>query len=215
MIKAIFWDNDGVLADTEHLYFDATAEVLAPLGIHLSEPDYIQLFLIEGRGAWHLAAARGLDPAEIERLRRTRNELYGRRLAEQAEPMAGVEAVLQALHGRYVMGIVTSSRKDHFDAIHARTGLTRFFDFILTASDYARVKPHPDPDLEAIARAGVPPEACLAIEDSARGLEAARAAGVRCVVVPTRLTRGSDFSGAHAVVPAIQDVLGILESETE
>jgi HAD superfamily hydrolase (TIGR01509 family) len=213
MVKAIFWDNDGVLADTEHLYFGATAEVLAPLGINLSEADYIQLFLIEGRGAWHLAEARGCGPAEIERLRHTRNEIYGRWLAERAEPMAGVEAVLRALHGRYVMGVVTSSRKDHFDAIHTRTGLIRYFDFILTASDYARVKPHPDPYLAAIARAGVPPAESLAIEDSARGLDADSAAGIPCVVVPTRLTRGCDFRGAHAVVPAIQDVLGILKSE--
>ena len=52
--KAIFWDNDGVLVDTEHVYFEATRQVLASAGIDLTRDEYIELFLVQGRGAWHL-----------------------------------------------------------------------------------------------------------------------------------------------------------------
>jgi HAD superfamily hydrolase (TIGR01509 family) len=207
MPKAIFWDNDGVLVDTEELYFKATQRVLADVGIALTEADYIELFLIQGRGAFHLATDRGMSPAEVERLRSDRNLLYGQWLAEAPRTMDDVRQVLEALHGRYVMGVVTSSRKDHFDVIHAQTGLLKYFDFVLTAADVRRVKPDPEPYLRAVERSGFKASECLAIEDSARGLEAARAAGVPCVVVPTRLTRGCEFPGADGVLPALGDLL--------
>ena len=205
-IKALLWDNDGVLVDTEHLYFEATRRVLASAGVELTEPQYIDHFLVEGRGAWHLLEERGADAKEIARLREERNELYGRLLRQEPRAIPGVAETLQALRGRYVMGVVTSSRKDHFDLIHEQTGLLQYFDFVLTASDYPRVKPHPDPYLAAVARSGVGAEACVAIEDSERGLEAATLAGVRCIIVPTALTCGGRFAGAHRVLASVAEI---------
>jgi HAD superfamily hydrolase (TIGR01509 family) len=205
--KAIFWDNDGVLVDTEELYFKATQCILADAGIPLTEADYIELFLIQGRGAFHLALERGMSPDDVERLRTARNVLYGQWLATETRVMYDVRRVLEALHGRYVMGVVTSSRKDHFDVIHAQAELLKYFDFVLTAADFRRVKPDPEPYRRAVERAGFDASECVAIEDSARGLEAARAAGVPCIVVPTRLTRGCQFPGAEGVFPALGDLL--------
>ena len=114
--------------------------------------------------------------------------------------------VLDTLHGKYVMGIVTSSRRDHFDVIHAKTDLLRYFDFVLTAGDFPRTKPHPDPYLLAIERSGVAQAECIAIEDSERGLEAATLAGIRCIAIPTMLTRSCSFEGAHRVLDSIREV---------
>ena len=208
--QAILWDNDGVLVDTEELYFKATQHVLAGAGIGLTEDDYIDLFLVQGRGAFHLAEERGMSKDDVERLRADRNVLYGRWLAEAPRTMADVGVVLEALHGRYVMGVVTSSRRDHFDVTHAQTGLLKYFDFVLTAADFRRVKPDPEPYLRAVAHTGFDPADCVAIEDSARGLEAARGAGVPCLVVPTRLTRASAFPGADRVLQKLTDVLSVL-----
>ena len=69
MVKAILWDNDGVLVDTEHLYFAATQHVLASAGISLTQEQYIELFLMQGKGAWHLAEERGVPSVDIDRLR--------------------------------------------------------------------------------------------------------------------------------------------------
>src|SRR6266496_4442810 len=101
--KAIFWDNDGVLVDTEHLYFQATQDVLASVGIPLTRDDYVELFLVQGRGAWHVAEQRGIGPDEIERLRNERNVRYSDLLAQAPRLMPGVTQVLDALHGKYVM----------------------------------------------------------------------------------------------------------------
>jgi HAD superfamily hydrolase (TIGR01509 family) len=210
VIKALLWDNDGVLVDTEHLYFEATRRVLASAGVELTEQQYIDHFLVAGRGAWHLLEERGAGANEIARLRDERNDLYGRLLGEGPRTIPGVAETLQALHGRYVMGVVTSSRKDHFDLIHEHTGLLQYFDFVLTASDYPRVKPYPDPYLAAVARSGVGADACIAIEDSERGLEAATLAGVRCIIVPTALTCGGRFPGAYRVLTSAGEIPGAL-----
>lgn len=210
MRKAIFWDNDGVLVDTEHLYFKVTRDVLASAGIPLTEQDYLELFLVQGKGAWHLAEEHGLPPADVDRLRTRRNTLYADAIAEAPRLLAGVSRVLDALHGKYVMGVVTSSRKDHFDVIHRNTGILRYFDFVLTADDYPRTKPEPDPYLRAIEKSGIAREHCVAIEDSERGLAAARGAGVDCIIVPTALTRACTFTGAYRILKSLDEVPAIL-----
>ena len=108
------------------------------------------------------------------------------------------------------MGIVTSSRRDHFHTIHRRTGLLEFFDFVLTSDDYAESKPAPDPYLAGIARTGYAPAECLAVEDAPRGLAAARAAGIDCWVIPTDLSRPADFSAATRILNNVQEIPALL-----
>jgi HAD superfamily hydrolase (TIGR01509 family) len=210
MIKAILWDNDGVLVETEHLYFEATQHVLATIGVTLTREQYLELFLTQGRGAWHLAEARGLGAAELDVLRDARNRLYAEWLPLEPRVMPGVADVLASLHGQYVMGVVTSSRRDHFDLIHQSSGLLPYFDFLVTADDVRHVKPDPESYRHAVERTGFSSDVCLAIEDSERGLQAALGAGVRCVVVPTALTRGAAFVGAHRVLGSLAELAGIL-----
>jgi HAD superfamily hydrolase (TIGR01509 family) len=210
MPKAIFWDNDGVLVDTEHLYYRATREVLAEIGASLGEEQYVELFLRRNTGAWHLAEERGLSRAEIARLRAKRNALYGELLRAGGTVIAGVEEVLRALAPRYRMAVVTSSSREHFDLVHAASGLLRYFEFALTREDYERSKPDPEPYLRALARAGLAPGECLAIEDSERGLAAATAAGLECIVVPSRLTAGGDFRRAARVLAHIRELPAVL-----
>jgi HAD superfamily hydrolase (TIGR01509 family) len=210
-IKAILWDNDGVLVDTEHLYFRATQEVLASIGMELTEKDFLDLFLVEARGAWHLVSERGVSAAEIEKLRQTRNQRYAEYLRTETRLMEGIEDVLTELHGRYTMGIVTSSLREHFDIIHHSSGLLKYFDFVVASGDYTRYKPDPEPYLVALQRANCGPEECIAVEDSLRGLLSATRAGIRCYVVPQKLTSASDFSAAYRVLQNVRELLQELE----
>ncbi len=212
MISAIFFDNDGVLVDTEHLYMEASRAVLGERGIDLSEVTYIELFMRQNRGLLHFADECGWSPDDLSEMRARRNTLYAAMLAREPLVLDGVVETLEALRGRVRMAIVTSSRRDHFDLIHARTGLLRYFEFVLADGDYAASKPDPAPYLTAVTRAGVDPSSCVVIEDSERGLASAVAAGLRCVVVPSRLTRGSRFDGAWRVVDDVRDVPRMLES---
>lgn len=210
-MKAILWDNDGVLVDTEHLYFQATRETLAARGIEITEAQYLELFLQQSRGILHFAHEHGWSEEQLERIRRERSALYSALLREHSRVIDGVEEVLAALHGRCIMGIVTSSQREHFDIIHGKSGLLRYFDFVLASGDYSEPKPHPEPYLKAVERAGVAPEECIVIEDSERGLASAKAAGLRCIVVPSRLTAGRPFAGALHVARDIRELPRLLE----
>jgi HAD superfamily hydrolase (TIGR01509 family) len=212
MIKAIFWDNDGVLVDTEHLYFRATQEILSSVGFELTEKQFIELFLIEARGAWHLVQQMGFSPEEVEQLRQTRNKLYCDLLLKEKLLIEGVEEVLAELHGKYTMGIVTSSLKEHFDIIHQSTGLLKYFDFVVSSGDYTKYKPDPEPYRVALQKTGLRAEECIAIEDSLRGLLSATGAGIRCYVIPHRLTHTSDFASAFKVLNHVRELLDELNS---
>lgn len=215
MIHAIFWDNDGVLVDTEPLYFRATRELLAEAGVELTHEHFADLSLRQGRSCFDLAAERGLAADELDALRQRRNARYTELLRAGVAPIPGVVETLRALHGSRPMAIVTSSNPDHFEAAHASTGLREFFEFVLTNADYERHKPHPEPYLRAAARLGIEPSRCLVVEDTERGLRSARAAGMRCVVVPGELSRSGDFAAAEAVlesIAALPDLIARLEA---
>jgi hypothetical protein len=109
--RAILWDNDGVLVDTERWYFKATREVLAEVGIELTEALYFEHFLANSGGAWHLAAARGLSASAITSLRHDRNERYQFFLEHQPIAIPGVRETLQALRPQFTMGCPLNQRK--------------------------------------------------------------------------------------------------------
>jgi HAD superfamily hydrolase (TIGR01509 family) len=211
-VKALFWDNDGVLVETETLYFRATREVLAGAGVEIDEEHYTEFALRTGRSLLELAAEGGASAAQVEALRRERNARYAELLRGGVAVLDGVVDALRALHGRVPMAVVTTSNRDHFELVHARTGLLGFFDFVLASGEYERPKPHPDPYLAAAARMGASPEECWAVEDSERGVLAASRAGMRCLAVPGGLTRGGDFSRAHRVLASAREVPAIVEA---
>jgi HAD superfamily hydrolase (TIGR01509 family) len=205
-VRGILWDNDGILVDTEPLYFAACREALSRAGIELSRQQFVDISLRRGASVFELALERGLDARAAESLRVRRDEIYSASLSAGVEPRPGVIRLLNHLRGRVRMGIVTSSLREHFDAIHSRSGLPSRFDFVLVREDYGESKPAPEPYLEAIRRMGMPPESLIAIEDTERGLAAARAAGLRCLVLPNSLNRQRPFEGATARVNSVKEL---------
>ncbi|RFP11048.1 HAD family phosphatase [Duganella sp. BJB488] len=211
MLRAILWDNDGVLVDTERLFYEANRDLFRPLGLELSEQHFFDWYLADNCGAWHLLEPR-LSVAEIDAWRDERNRQYAATLASENIPaIDGVGEVLASLSPRLRMGVVTSSNRDHFEIIHDRLDLLPHFEFVLTFDTYARSKPAPDPYLLGLERLGVRADECLVVEDSPRGLQAATAAGIRCIVLRNELTRGHDFPGAWRVVDTMPQLLAEIE----
>ncbi len=206
MIEAILWDNDGVLVDTEKHYFAASREALARVEVELSAEDFRALSLGAGESVFRLARERGVGDAEIESLRNWRNRRYAELLAGRDCVLPGVRETLAALHGRVRMAVVTSSRREHFEIIHRRSGLLPHFEFCLVREDYRYSKPHPEPYLSALQRLALPAGACLVVEDSPRGLQAAQTAGLACLIIASPFSRPGDFHGARAVLQSCADV---------
>ena len=205
MLSAILWDNDGVLVDSEHYYFEANRIYLRRYGIELTEDQFFQWYLCESRGAWHLVDAQA-DAAQHARWRQERNAIHLQLLADAESLLTpGIAPLLASLHGRVEMGIVTSATRATFDAIHGKHDLLPYFRFVLTAETYEKSKPHPEPYLLGLERLGLPAEACV-VEDSPRGLDAARAAGLRCIILRNDLSRRHPFEGAYRVVDSTDEL---------
>ncbi len=212
-LAGVLWDNDGVLVDTERLFYQANRELFEGLGVALTERQFFDWYLADNCGAWHLVTCMQLTNERIAALREARNVRYAQLLAAAGVgPVPGVEDVLAAWSGRLPMGVVTSSNGDHFHQIHARLGLLRHFRFALTSEDYVNSKPSPEPYLMGLERLGVPAAQCVVVEDSPRGLQAARAAGLRCIVLRHPLTRHYAFPGAWQVVDGMAQLHAALSA---
>lgn len=206
MIKAILWDNDGVLVDTEKFYYQSTKEILSKYDVDLTKDLYIQNLLINSCGAWHLIPENKLPNRDISSLRAERNLRYSELIKSSGLLIDGVTETLENLHRKYKMAVVTSCIKTHFDLIHSSTNIIQYFDFVLTREAYKVSKPDPEPYLLAVEKLALPKEECLVIEDSQRGLIAAHAAGIQCWIIPNEFTRDLDFSLAAKVLNNISEV---------
>lgn len=198
--RALLWDNDGVLVDSEKLFFQATREIFVRFEVEVTEELYVDYVMRRGRSLFDLIEARVGGGDGIRRIRAMRDARYTELIGEGVRVLDGVREALTALHGQLPMAIVTGSGRDHFELIHRSLGLLRHFEFSLADGDYPRAKPEPDPYLLAAERLGFAPEECIVIEDSERGLTAAVAAGMRCLVVPSTLSSGGNFERAHRVL---------------
>ncbi|WP_306533273.1 HAD family phosphatase [Geobacter sp.] len=210
MFDGIFWDNDGVLMETEHLYYQANAEALAGVGVELSLDDFCRISLRQGESVLDLVAGPGQSSREAGELRRVRDEIYFRLLGAEARVMPGVRETLERLYGRLPMAIVTSCRRENFLQTHRASGLLSYFDFILTREDYGASKPDPEPYRTACARAGLDPGRCLAIEDSERGVISAVRAGLAVAAIPGHMNRGGDFGAARWLLDSVHDLPALL-----
>lgn len=209
MFDGIFWDNDGVLMETEHLYYQANAEALAQAGVDLTLEEFCRISLRQGESVLDLAVGSG----DAGVLRRVRDAIYFRLLGEQVRVLPGVPETLKRLHGRLPMAIVTSCRRDNFMQMHRTSGLLGYFDFILTREDYGSSKPDPEPYQTACARAGLDPARCLAIEDSERGVISAARAGLAVAAIPGSLNQGGDFGAARWMLDGIHELPQLLGLE--
>ena len=216
MIKALLWDNDGVLCDTERLFFEANRRVLEAHGLVLSHAQYLAWYLEQNHGAWHVLRARGYDDARIAEVRAARDDCYAQLLSDAPGLcFDGVEAMLARLAPRVSMCIVTASFAEHIELAHRAGKALDHIGHIVARTHVQRPKPHPDAYLHALDKLDLRAEDCIAVEDSPRGLAAARAAGLRCIVLRSALLAGYPFDGAWRVVESHRELEAELALELD
>lgn len=191
MLQAVFFDFDGVIADTEPLHLRAYQAVLQPDGITLDKEDYYTRYLgYDDAGLFEtLASDRGMtvNDAQIDRWIESKSTIVEEMLSSDAVLFPGAVACVKMFAERVPMAIASGALQPEIEIVLKHAGLRSCFGAIASASDGVRGKPAPDLYLLAIAKLGgsrsIDPSACIAIEDSRWGLEAARHAGLRCVAV--------------------------------
>jgi HAD superfamily hydrolase (TIGR01509 family) len=212
MISAVIFDLDGLLADTEKLHLQAYKETLAAHGIELRDSEYEEHWIRLGKGRREFIRARGLD-LDPDVLRKEKAARYTHLVATEAEPMPGAHDLLNTLYGKKALALASSSNSTSVKLAVSVLGIASCFSVILSGDSVERGKPHPDIFLLASQKLGVPPANCVVLEDAEKGVIAARAAGMKCIAVPNRHTKGNDLSKATLVVSGLDQVtLAMIES---
>jgi beta-phosphoglucomutase len=213
MLQAIFFDFDGVIADSEPLHLQAYQSVLARDGITLSREDYYERYLgYDDSGMFEaLAKDRGLaiDANTIGRWINSKSAIVESLLSSAGVLFPGAVDCIKMCAAHVPLAVSSGALEPEIDLVLRHAGLRDCFKAISSASDGVRGKPAPDLYLLAIAKLRVTtvaePRFCIAIEDSHWGLEAARAAGLRCVAV-THTYPATALSGADLIVDRLSDL---------
>ena len=178
------FDCDGTLADTMPLHFRAWTRAMDDFGGKFPEGLFYSwggkptsVIVVE------LNAMFGLS-LDVEKTVR-RKEDYYLALIPEVKPVGLVLGFAKTIHGSAPLAVASGGHHELVDATLAALGVTELFDAVVCAEDYANGKPAPDPFLEAARQLGVPARDCVVFEDSPTGIEAAEAAGMAHVFVPT------------------------------
>ena len=209
--KYILFDHDGVLVDTEYWFYKAGERALADIGFTLDSDQYLR-DMTQGMATWAQALAAGVDEETISRQREVRNVYYQEYLRTEDIEIDGVLETLDVLSDKYRMGIITTSKPADFALIHENRSILDYMDFYLARDDYERAKPHPEPYLKGLQRFGAIAAESVVVEDSARGLTSAVAAGIDCIVVANEFTASHDFSKATAKVDTFRELPSTIKS---
>lgn len=205
--KAVVFDLDGLLFNTEELYQEVGTRVLARRGKEFTQelvnammgrPPRVSLQLMID---WH-----DLKQDTVAILAAESEQVFAEILDSRLEPMPGMLELLTALEQAGIpRGIGTSSNRTFTSGVLSRFQMEPRFQTIVTSDDVAHGKPSPDIYLKASANLGHSPEQVLILEDSQTGCQAALAAGAITVAVPSGHSRHHDFSRVHLVADTLAD----------
>jgi mannitol-1-/sugar-/sorbitol-6-/2-deoxyglucose-6-phosphatase len=205
-VRAVIFDVDGVLIDSEPLWQESEIEVFGDVGITLDQRlclNTIGLRSDELVAYWYERFPwTGQAPVDVER---ALLNVVTNHIRRRAEAKIGVDAALAFLAGCDVrLGLASSSPYTVIAAVLEKLGLIEVFDCVHSAEEEPYGKPHPGVYLSAARKLDVPPEACVAVEDSVNGVVAAKAAKMTCIAVPDpRLTDDPRFVLADAVLQSL------------
>ena len=187
-IRAVVFDMDGLLVDTEALIRDIYVELAVARGVSMPEHVFHRMIGLPTAASDAVARAHFGPDFPLEALHADVNVRVRAACEIGVALKAGVIELLDHLDAAEVpRAIATSSGHPAVQRTLGPSGILPRFDAVVAAGDYARGKPNPDPFLTAAQRLGVAPDDCLALEDSHNGVRAAHAAGMMTVMVPDLL----------------------------
>jgi len=216
MLRAVIFDFDGVIADSERLHLAGFRHALGMLDISVSEAAYFERYLgFDDRDAFRAMledSGHVADQELVHELMASKEKAFRELIRDNVRIFPGVRHLLDALHGQphpIATAIGSGALRSEILLILEASGLRPFFDVIVSADDVARGKPDPETFTEACRRLGPVCEQltaaeCLVIEDSIGGLEAAARAGMKRIGVTN--SHASDELEADLVVASLEEL---------
>jgi len=197
-LNTVIFDIDGLLINSEPLWNQAAAEIFAGYGVHLTPEAYATTTGLRTKEfvAWWLSRF-GQDPAIFPQVEKEIVELVLQKINDEAETLPGVNYIFDFFHRKgFHIGLATSSPPELIEIAKKITGIAPYVMAAASAEALPYGKPHPQVYLDCAASLGVRPIQCLCFEDSFNGMIAAKAARMKCVVVPHADERGQSKWGA-------------------
>lgn len=217
-IRAVCFDLDGLMFNTEHVFFEAGGELLRRRG-HEMTLDVMNVLI--GRRPMEsfqaLVAYLKLDESPEALLAESR-EIFHAMLATRLAPMPGLFELLDAIEAAGLpKGVATSSPRYYLNDVLGQFQLLPRFCITLTSEDVTHGKPNPEIYLKAARMLSVDPAEMLVMEDSHAGTAAAVAAGAHVVSIPHEFTAGHDFAGAKHIAGSLADpyIHGLLQRRSQ
>jgi HAD superfamily hydrolase (TIGR01509 family) len=212
-LQGLVLDLDGLLIDSEMWSWQAHNEALAQFSQPPLTLEEIRLIVgLDAADEWTALRSLRTLPGDDGSYSLAHREAFIALRERSLAPLPGVHELLtQADAMGLRLGLASNSPLPSVTAALTGIGILRYFTAIASGHELPHGKPHPGVYLLALERLGLRPEQACAIEDSAVGMTAARAAGLYCIVVPSEITAGQDFTGANLRVESLTDVARWLE----
>jgi HAD superfamily hydrolase (TIGR01509 family) len=202
MLRAIIFDCDGIIADNEPLHLRCFQKVLGEEGIPLTEKEYYDIYLgMDDKGCFSAvlkAHGRPATPARISELIDRKARYYEETIKQELILFPGVASLVKEASRRYVLAVSSGALRHEIELILKAAGIRDAFKVIVSAEDVSVGKPDPQGFQKALARINdlfprpdppISPQESLVIEDSIAGVQAAKAAGMRCLAVTNSYPR--------------------------
>ena len=200
-LKVGFFDLDGLILDSEKIYFKFWKEAGMSLGYDLTDNDYLKLRSCDSELAKEFIAKKTDDENAYSRIRQLRKELMKKYLSNFCYELK--EGVVEFLNDiadlPFKKVIVTSSRIEEKKNILYNLGVLKYFDLFIDVNDVKKGKPYPDIYKCAMAKIGVMPKDCIAFEDSPNGVESAFNAGITVIMIPD-LSKPTKIDQKRAII---------------
>ncbi len=197
-MKAVIFDQDGIIIDSESANVNSAVKAFKKLGITIKEEekDWIIGRRTEDSKDFFLEKYR----FSYKEFACIKKEIY-LELLKSAPLFDKTISLIKELHKMGVpIALTTSSGMESVLQVLKKAKLENVFDVLVTYEDYEKRKPHPDPYIITAKKLNLEPKDCVVIEDSFVGVEAAKKAGMKCIAIPTGYTKNQDFSKADLVV---------------
>lgn len=210
-IRTAIFDMDGLLIDSEPLWYEAAVEVFSPLGITLSPESYASSIGLRTKEfvAWWLNQYR-VDPSQSATVEKQINDVVIEKISIKGEAMEGVYHVLELLKSKgFSIGLATSSPTRLIDVVVDKLNIRDYFSAFASAEHLIYGKPHPQVYIDCAIALNCNPTDCICFEDSFHGMIAAKAARMKCIVIPATFMR--DESRWNAADLQLNSLVGLTE----
>jgi HAD superfamily hydrolase (TIGR01509 family) len=200
ILKAIIFDMDGLMVDTEKLYWDVLSEIaMSTSNKVLTESTMSKMMGRAPIDSMRLFKEDLMIPITAEELLSQRDILMVHKLQSGVDPMKGLYEIINQFHGRLKLAIATGSPQCFLDIIVDKLGIRNKFTVFQASDEIIQGKPHPEIFLQTADKLQLKPEECIILEDSLNGVLAGLNAGCYVIAVPSKYLKDQDFSAVNFI----------------